>query len=67
MELSPATQQSFGDGDELGPHFEPGYNLYAVTRYRDRYKLTAFDFERANGNILALPIMLAAAFVHRIC
>ena len=65
MEISPVTRQAFGDDNGLKSLFGPGYDLFTVKRYRNRYKLAAFAFDRANGNILALPNQHAAALRHK--
>ena len=65
MEISPVTRQAFGDDNGLKSLFGPGYDLFTVKRYRNRYKLAAFAFDRANGNILALPKQHAAALRHK--
>jgi FkbM family methyltransferase len=64
MEISSATRRSFRDGNELHSLFGPGYDLFVVTSYRDRYRLTEFELDRANGNILALPQAHTSAFEH---
>ena len=55
MEFSEATRRSLVDIDAFWGLLGPGYTVQSIRRFRDRYRLSPFELDAPQGNILLSP------------